>query len=410
MLFELIKPKIRTIKMKSIFLFVVVSYFFFFIPSLSTLAIQKNHTDNPSGFPAQTKHTMVPVGIINLFPKQTTEQRPLVTSGYTNWQFFENKLVGELDNEWLACYEVSENMSYSKLLWTFPNQKGGLSVPPFAKDNHVVLAFKTGEISKVDINTGEKKWSTNVIGSYIEKPLTLYNSQLFIITFNQTLYNLSYDTGSINWAYQLGTKNDVKIRTMTKPIFSHNNIYLGNSEGDVISINIESGTLDWKSTPNFETQGRFKDNVGEALLFNNTLYMSRYDGNIFALDLSTEKKEVIWHFQTKKNITSSTYSNGIFFVGTTGGSLYALELDSGKNHWKQAISLGNSTITSISAGEKSIYLTGSKGKIFLIKRETGEVEWSDDLKTQLLSPPIYVKNHLFFPSGKKELYAYHLFK
>ena len=355
------------------------------------------------------KKSLVPIGILDLSLKKNNQKQQVVFGDpYVVPVIYKNKIVTEQSSQWIICSEVSETLSSVKNVWALPNQKGGLSVSPFIIKGNVILAFKSGLIMSVDLRNGRRAWSTQIIGSLVERPIVAHNDHIFLATTDQTLYNLKLKDGSIKWVYQFGENKEAKIRTLSKPLFYRNNLYMGNNDGEIKSLNIETGALNWSYKPSFKSSGVFKDYMGELLIVGNNLYASRYDGHVFSLSLANSgEMKLNWHFTVDENITTSSYNNGLYFVGTNKGSVYALDVEKGTNRWKKKNFFGGTAISSISSGEKNTYITGTRGSIYLLRGTTGVVEWDGDLSTPIFTPPIYFKGMLLFPGKEKaKMYIY----
>lgn len=378
--------------------FIFLSFNIFILQALnSCVTTQISHPN---------RSEMISSGMLD-FSFKGKDLRPenLVSSPYSEGRFSDNFFVGELSPGVVGCYKISSKLTPLRLLWTFKAPEGGLSVSPLIKEGFVTLAFKTGEIVKLNLESGEKKWSTSLVSSYIDSPLSLHKEKLYVLTYNQILYRVDFSTGSTDWAYSLGQKNDIKIRSLTTPVFDSTNLYFSNSEGNILSINLKKGTLNWFFKTSFGSKGKFKTPVGKMLLHKKSLYVTRYDGHVFALNIVNGRR-VSWDFKTNTSITASKHSikDKALFIGTSDGKLYALDFKSGKNLWTKRPDLGKIAISSLLLKGKNLYVTGSKGTVFHINKENGEIKRSFNLRTQILSEPVQHKQHLLVSSNKKTLF------
>ena len=357
----------------------------------------------------EPKSSLVPIGILDLSLNHKKPSVMIPGDPYVAPVLHKNKIITEQNEEWITCSEVSKNLSSVKNIWAFPNQRGGLSVSPFVIKSYVILTFKSGLVINVDMRNGRRIWSTQLPGSLIERPIVSHNAHIFLASSNQRLYSLKLKDGSIKWVYKVGENKEAKIRTLNKPLFFRNNIYLGNNDGEIKSLKIESGSLNWSFKPQFsEDDNPFKDYMGEFFILDQTLYASRYDGHVFALDISkANKKQLKWHFKTDENITTSSYDSGRYFIGTNKGSVHAFDIKTGKDRWNKKSYFGKIAISTIATGEKNTYITGSRGDIFLLKGTEGLVQWHGNLSIPIFNPPIYFKGKLLFPGQEKsKLYIY----
>jgi eukaryotic-like serine/threonine-protein kinase len=64
---------------------------------------------------------------------------------------------------------------------------------------------------------------------------------------------------------------------------------------------------------------------------NGVVYVGSKDGNLYALDAASGAKK--WAYQTGKGVSSPVVVNGVVYVGSEDGNLYALDATSGAKKW-----------------------------------------------------------------------------
>ena len=141
------------------------------------------------------------------------------------------------------------------------------------------------------------------------------------------------------------------------------------ASGDIVALNKASGKLLWQHRSGFSEQ-RFREPMGKLNLFGKLLLVTRNDGKAFALDISRAPSvNVVWEHEFGA-ITSSTLRNSTLYLGLLSGDALALDASSGSKKWRT--NLGQ-TISSILAGEKALYLTGSDGLVAVLKGRSSSV-------------------------------------
>lgn len=351
---------------------------------------------------------MIPLGMANLSGKGLAPGGNLVGSPYSSGTFHEDHYVGETSEQWVIAYKLTKSQSVSRLLWEYQGPKGGLSTSPLIHNGQVVLAFKDGTIATLELATGKEKWSSKLESSFIDAPLVLHDGHLYVSTFSQILYKVDFSQGAIVWAYQMGMSEDVRIRTETAPVFTKDSVFIGNTDGDILNLNLKTGKLNFVFRSPFVSLAQFKNLVGPIFLHKGALYAARYDGYVMSLDLSSKgsKKNLRWHFETKGAITASKadLEQGVYYIGTSEGEIHALDLQSGKTLWKKPLFVGLQSMTQLILSKKYLYAAASRGTLFCFSRETGELLETLDLKTQVLTEPFQVGQTLLFPSNEKSLF------
>ena len=83
----------------------------------------------------------------------------------------------------------------------------------------------------------------------------------------------------------------------------------------------------------FETGGRVRSS---AAIVNGVAYIGSCDGNIYAIDAASG--EELWRQETGAEVYSSpAVADGLVFVGSRDGNIYALDVKTGKPAWKHEV-------------------------------------------------------------------------
>ncbi|HHH76636.1 MAG TPA: hypothetical protein ENL03_06400, partial [Phycisphaerae bacterium] len=96
------------------------------------------------------------------------------------------------------------------------------------------------------------------------------------------------------------------------------NVYIGEIDGCLHAVNIETGKLSWK----FQTGDTVRSGPSIA---GDIVYVGSEDGNLYAIDVTTGKEQ--WKFKTDGKITYSSpwIGDGVVYIGSADGYVYALE-------------------------------------------------------------------------------------
>ena len=148
----------------------------------------------------------------------------------------------------------------------------------------------------------------------------------------------------VKWKFVTGS------RVISSPVTDGKAIYFGSDDGNVYSVDLESGRQLWR----VRTRGPVPCTPAVA---DNTVYVGSYDGKFYALDAATGN--VKWKFATEGErrfeakglhgmqpkmqtiadpfdiyLSSPVVAEGSVYFGSGDGHLYALEAASGKLQWK----------------------------------------------------------------------------
>jgi outer membrane protein assembly factor BamB len=89
------------------------------------------------------------------------------------------------------------------------------------------------------------------------------------------------------------------------------------------------------------------------------------------------------------------------------GEVIALDPDKpGKKQvWR---TVAGAPIVSIVAGETTLYVGGSEGRVTALDAASGEILWHDKLGSAIFGPPALFESSIFYSTGLKSVYAYKL--
>ena len=161
-----------------------------------------------------------------------------------------------------------------------------------------------------------------------------------------------------------------------------------------------------------KTAGRVR---GSPAVSEGVVYIGSFDGRVYAFDLSTGKER--WHYDTegtalnsgnfgfdRRSIQSSpAVANGTVFVGARDGFIYALNANNGTLRWRfdHKISWINSSLAVVDG----VAYDGSSDAHFVqaLDASTGKELWRTDVNTTVWSSPAVTKNQIFVGDGAGRL-------
>lgn len=309
-------------------------------------------------------------------------------------------IVAAVDQEWVGAFHQK---GLQPIWWI--KHEGGLSAPPVIYGSWVILGFRNGSILKLELLTGKKVWKAK-LNSFVNRKFAKANSNLVAVAASQTVYNLDFKTGQIKWIFDAGFPTKPSIRSLSAATIYDNKVYLGLSSGELISLFLKTGKMNWKHNPE-PSPAKFSDVVGHLNVVNKDLLFTRYDGFVDSISSTNPKiRSKKWKQPIRLSaISISTVRQGRLFIGTVNGYLYAYNIYTGKKLWE---SKTGGTISSITAGESNLYISTTTGQIFALAAATGSMIWHDHLNTSISTPPVYIDKELYFMTNNKALYGYRI--
>jgi outer membrane protein assembly factor BamB len=242
----------------------------------------------------------------------------------------------------------------------------------------------------------KKVWTLRT-GNNVEFPPVVGYGQLFVDQYRGRLYDVSATTGRRRW------RKDFKNCAAASPAIGRDIVYQAymqphpcaqfprSQRGFIVAILIRDkmGRL---------IRGHFLWHFyagaieSSPLLVKSTLYFASWDHNVYALGLRGRRKpRLLWKFTTDAEVDSSpAYAGGRVFVGTNGGSLYALNARTGHELWR------STSYSSFLHGREYFYATptlaygrvyigNTDGTLYAFGQKTGHLLWARHAGTYVYS-------------------------
>lgn len=153
----------------------------------------------------------------------------------------------------------------------------------------------------------------------------------------------------------------------SSPALSGNKVVFGSADGNLYCLDTEQGTLAWK----FEVGNRVN---AEPTIHDGVVYLCTFEEYLIALDLETG--EELWRFDALEPLNSKPLIyEGVAYFSSLNGEVYAVDLKSPEDDLWDFSTLGDSTASPSTDGER-IYITNHEGYAYAINKSDGEEVWS----------------------------------
>jgi len=171
---------------------------------------------------------------------------------------------------------------------------------------------------------------------------------------------------SVGWSMKFNGENTLGNFI---PAFSGDNIFASDNTGNIKSIDIKSGNINWEIETNFLSSGTA---AGFGILV-----ASDVDGNVIAFDQKDGSK--IWTTNVKGEVLAPAAIDPKFIIVKTGsGDLMALDKNDGEIKWSYRSKLPTLTIRGSSSPvifENQIYATFDNGRLGVFQIDSGFPVW-----------------------------------
>ena len=146
-------------------------------------------------------------------------------------------------------------------------------------------------------------------------------------------------------------------------------LYMGTSEGEVRAIDVEDGSTRWRFALHGEE--RYRAVYGTPVLDGDTLYVGGYDSVLYAIALDGRDK---WVEPLGDAIVGGpAVADGLVVVGTSDGSLYALDAEDGSQRW--SFPTGDKVWSTPALSDGVAYVGSLDHSVYAVALHDGSQQW-----------------------------------
>lgn len=307
------------------------------------------------------------------------------------------------------CYAAS--LKTGKEKWRFPT-KGVVVSSPAIANNLVYFSSRDQNLYALDAASGKKLWSFP-LGKELPYPWAFDNqtsspvvieTTVFVGSGDGQVYALDAKSGKEKWRFK--TQGLVR----ATPTVANNMVYIGDTEGYFYALNANTGKQVWR----FETEGVHFDPAEfgfdrkavmfAAALTDELVIFGGRDGFLYAVERATGKER--WRMDHKVSwvMSKPAIAEGKVFTGTSDGRfIQAIDLQTGQEVWKFTIQ--NVCWSSPTFADGVVYIGSDEGRLYALNADTGEKEWQFRTGSRVRSTPVVKDGVIYFGSHDGSLYA-----
>ena len=268
-------------------------------------------------------------------------------------------------------------------IYTTPLVFRSLVIFGVAKDK-----YNLTELIYYDYQSGKEVFYEELYSRIMSEMIALDDGILFLTESGRiNRYNFA---GKSVW------QTETNVTTRSSPSLKDGKIIFGNNEGEIITVDLESGDI----IERIKLEGLF---TGTPTINENIAYLSNNNGKIYAIDINEMNK--IWEFDTgAKILMSPAIDDSNVVIGNLSGALFSLNKFNGKVNWGQKYKgLFNATPL---LTENRIIISDLFRSFYIIDKATGIPNniYLLDGRTKL--SPVYYDNTLFIGFDRGVLRAY----
>ena len=265
-------------------------------------------------------------------------------------------VVGSSDN-FIYCLDAKTG----NLVWKVEAKKSVLGSP--AIYNGVVYIGASDNIFRaINLKNGEIIWSYSGIKGFIEAKPWVDSRGIYIGDWANTLYAFNPKDGELLWSWSNSNRGRMYSPAAVWPVKTNNRIFIATPERVSYAINARNGKELWRAAGGREAIGLSSDEKA--------YYIKTMQDTVIAFSTRGRHADIIW----KSNVgygyeiapSPITVEDGLLFVPTDKGDIFALNENNGSVAWRYKFSIA--LINYIRAiGDRKILVTSMDGKVAILQ-------------------------------------------
>ena len=221
---------------------------------------------------------------------------------------------------------------------------------PLVFQGRVIVGDGTGEVTALDLYTGERKWRVAVAGP-VRGGAASDGTRIYVISEEGGAAAIAPD-GTVVWRQDLADDGGARIRVFAAPTVSGNFLVVPIVRDDLhtrpalIAIDRQTGAVRWRATDAAAIKGEWGNvRSSPALIGNLLVYGETYSSHLVAVDAATG--ETRWAVEAGRfcypHWPSPAITTGQVILARHDGGLYSIDAGTGEVTW--GIYVGDETET-----------------------------------------------------------------
>jgi outer membrane protein assembly factor BamB len=232
------------------------------------------------------------------------------------------------------------------------------------------------ETAAVEVAPGSVLWTYHA-GAELWGPLELEDGVLYFGDDNGTFRALETMTRELRWQFA----TDGRIRSAAE--LAGGSVLFASDDGFLYALDRESGSERWRfhlgssgierRLPATDPPYAYDYLHSSPVADEGIVYVGSADGHLYAVDLESGQQR--WRFATGEKVRSSpTVTDGVVHFGSWDGHVYALDSGTGEEIWRFD---SGGPVQGSPAVTSGLVIVGSRSaRVFGLDEETGDVVWT----------------------------------
>lgn len=187
--------------------------------------------------------------------------------------------------------------------------------------NELYLGTEDGVIHRLAAEDGEVAWRSE-IGGAVSNPPLLTEDALYVVTDNDIVTALDRETGEALWRFRRDAPEGFTISQHAGLTMVDGRLLTAFTAGQVVSLAPADGALQWERDTSVELEpgpdgmARFADVDTTPVVMDGLVYVASFAGGMYALEL--ESGTVRWRDEEMTGVTSIVPASERLFIVSSG--------------------------------------------------------------------------------------------
>ena len=242
-----------------------------------------------------------------------------------------------------------------------------------------LVALDNGNVVALDQDSGEELWRAEVNRQISAIPVA-GSGRVVVRTADGLLQGLETSSGNTVWSVQR-TAPGLSVHGDSSPLITGDVVITGMSSGKLLANSVINGREFWETDLSFVRGSneleRLSDIDTPPLVVNNVLYSATYQGDVVSVDL--QSSSVSWRSDISTRLPLAVEGNQLYVIDELGG-VHAVDTATGEEVWQQpdfrGRGISNPVVFSedlINGREARLVIGDANGNIHLLDTEDGSL-------------------------------------
>jgi outer membrane protein assembly factor BamB len=220
-----------------------------------------------------------------------------------------------------------------KLIWKVVTEKPVVASPVISGDT-VFIGAGDGHFRALALRTGKLIWDFDQVKGFVADRPLLYGDYLYFGCWNNDFYALEKTTGKLVWKWNNGSSGRMYSPAACYPVAAHGRVFIVAPDNVMIALDALSGKVLWRQrAPGL----RVRESMG--LSNDSTLvYVKTMEGVLIGVSTTATALQIDWQpalqLGYELSPTALLEDNGILYVPTHSGTVWAVARKDGRLLWK----------------------------------------------------------------------------